>query len=113
MICEITPSNGPWFEITKLLKLCDEAFNESAASISRKGMPMNRIACVAHMLCDERFLACIIPLTVGMEAGKFTLSNASSMSQTVLQKIPGTDLTSTPYEQRISKVEKSLTFFLV
>jgi hypothetical protein len=68
MIREITPSNGPWFEITKLLKLCDEAFNESAASISRKGMPMNRIACVAHMLCDERFLACIIPLTVGMEA---------------------------------------------
>jgi hypothetical protein len=31
-------------------------------------MPTNRIACVAHMLCDERCLACIIPLSVGMEA---------------------------------------------
>jgi len=26
-------------------------------------MPTNRIACISHMHCDERFLACIIPLT--------------------------------------------------
>jgi hypothetical protein len=51
-----------------LLKLCDEAFNKSCASISRKGMPTNRIACISYMLCDERFLACIIPITVGTEA---------------------------------------------
>jgi len=69
MIRETTPSNGPWFEVINLLKLCDEAFNESTASIARKGMPTNRIACVAHMLCDERFLACYIPLTVGTAAG--------------------------------------------
>jgi len=68
IIREITPSNCPWFEIINVLKLCNEAFNESAASMSRKGMPVNRIACVAHMLCDERFLACIIPLTVATEA---------------------------------------------
>jgi hypothetical protein len=68
MIREVTPSNGPWFEIINLLKLCDEAFNESASSISRIGLPTNRIACVAHMLCDERFLACVIPLTVTTEA---------------------------------------------
>jgi len=68
IIWEITPCNGPWFEIINVLKLCDEAFDKSAASISRKGMPVNRIACVAHTLCDERFLACIIPLTVAMEA---------------------------------------------
>jgi hypothetical protein len=68
IIREITPSNGPWFEIINVLKLCNEAFNKSATSISRKGMPVNRIACVAHMLCDERFLACIIPLTVATEA---------------------------------------------
>jgi hypothetical protein len=68
IIREITPSNCPWFEIINVLKLCNEAFNESAASMSRKGMPVNRIACVAHMLCDERFLAYIIPLTVAMEA---------------------------------------------
>ena len=51
-----------------LLKLCDEAFNKSCASISRKGMPTHRIACISYMLCDERFLACIIPITVGTEA---------------------------------------------
>jgi hypothetical protein len=67
MIQEITPSNGPWFEVMNLLKLCDEAFTKSAASISRKGMSMNRIACIAHMLCNERFLACIIPLMMGKE----------------------------------------------
>jgi hypothetical protein len=49
--------------------LCDEAFNESTALIARRGMPMNRIACIAHMLCDKRFLACYIPLTVGTVAG--------------------------------------------
>jgi hypothetical protein len=70
MIGEITLSNGPWFEVMDLLKLCNEAFNKSTASISRrKGMPTNKIACIAHMLCDERFLACIIPLTVGTGAG--------------------------------------------
>jgi hypothetical protein len=68
MMREITPSNGPWFEMNNLLKLCDEAFNKSAPSISRKGMPKNRIACVAHMVCVERFLAFIIPLSVGTEA---------------------------------------------
>jgi hypothetical protein len=31
-------------------------------------MPTNRIACIAHMLCNKRFLACIIPLTDGTEA---------------------------------------------
>jgi hypothetical protein len=68
MIREMTPSNGPWFEVVNLLKLCDEAFNEPAAAVSQKGMPTNRIACISHMLCDERFLACIIPITVGTEA---------------------------------------------
>jgi len=68
MIREVTPSNVPWFEVMNLLKLCDEAFNESSASISRKGMPTNCIACISHMLCDERFFACIIPITVGTEA---------------------------------------------
>jgi len=64
----MTPSNGPWFEVVNLLKLCEEAFNESAAAVSRKGMLTNQIACISHMLCDERFLACIIPITVGTEA---------------------------------------------
>ncbi len=60
---EITPVNGPWFEVIQLLRHCDEAFNESAAAVTWKGMPTNRIACISHMLCDEKFLACIIPLT--------------------------------------------------
>jgi len=69
IVREMTPSHGPWFEVINILKLCDEAFNESASSIARKGMPTNRITCVAHMLCDERFLVCIIPLTVTMAPG--------------------------------------------
>jgi len=63
MIREISPDNGPWFEVIPLLKMYDEAFNDSVASITRKGMPTNCIACISHMLCDERFLVCIIPLT--------------------------------------------------
>jgi hypothetical protein len=63
MIWEISPDNGPWFEVIQLLKMCNEAFNESVASITLKGMPTNCIACISYMLCDERFLACIIPLT--------------------------------------------------
>jgi hypothetical protein len=63
MMHEITPVNGPWFEVIQLLRHCDEAFNESAAAVTRKGRPTNRIACISHMLCDEKFLACIIPLT--------------------------------------------------
>jgi hypothetical protein len=69
IICERTPSHGPWFEVINILELCNEAFNESASLIARKGMPTNQIACVAHMLCDERFFACIILLTVTMEPG--------------------------------------------
>jgi hypothetical protein len=46
-----------------LRKMCKEANNESVASITWKGMSENCIACISHMLCDERFLACIIPLT--------------------------------------------------
>jgi hypothetical protein len=63
MMREITPVNGPWFEVIQLLCHCDEVFNESAAAVTQKGMPTNRIACISHMLCDEKFLACIIPLT--------------------------------------------------
>jgi hypothetical protein len=69
IIREMTPSHRPWFEVINIFKLCNEAFNESASSIARKGMPTNRIACVAHMLCNERFLTCIIPLTVTTEPG--------------------------------------------
>lgn len=61
IIREMTPSNGPWFEINNILKLCYESFNESAASVAREGMPTNRIACIAHMLCNRGFLAFNIP----------------------------------------------------
>jgi hypothetical protein len=55
MIQEITLTNEPWFEVIQLVKMCDKAFNESAACIALKGMPTNCIACIPHMLCDERF----------------------------------------------------------
>jgi hypothetical protein len=34
MTQEITPTNGPWFKVIQLLKMCDKAFNESAATIA-------------------------------------------------------------------------------
>jgi hypothetical protein len=67
IIHEMTPSHGPWFEVINILKLCNEAFNKSASSIARKGMPTNQIPFVAHILHDKRFVACIIPLTVTVE----------------------------------------------
>jgi len=63
IIREIEPEKGPWDELLTLLCNCDEAFNESSAAITAKGLPLNRIACISHILCDEKFLACIIPLS--------------------------------------------------
>jgi hypothetical protein len=63
MIQEITPTNGLWFQVIQLLKIDDEAFKKSAASFTHKGMPTNHIACISHVLCDERMLACNILLT--------------------------------------------------
>jgi hypothetical protein len=63
MMHEITPVHGPSFEVIQLLCHCDKVFNESAIAGTWKGMPTNRIACISHMLCDEKFFTCIIPLT--------------------------------------------------
>jgi hypothetical protein len=59
IISEIEPEKGPWGELLTLLRNCDEAFNESSAAITAKGLPLNRIACISHMLCDEKFLASV------------------------------------------------------
>jgi hypothetical protein len=95
MIKEITPDVGPWGEVISLLRNCDDAFNESAAAISQKGMPLNRIACVAHLLCDERFLACIIPLSDGATAG----SAASRPSELDQMKATGKTRINAVYEE--------------
>jgi hypothetical protein len=65
---EVNPTNGPWWELTQLLRNCEEAFNDSAASLHQVGMPTNRIACISHMLCDERVVACLIPLSVPVQS---------------------------------------------
>ena len=59
IISEIEPEKGPWGELLTLLRNCDEAFNESSAAITAKGLPLNRIACISHMLCDKKFLASV------------------------------------------------------
>jgi len=61
MIKEIRPDyGGPCFEVMQLLHNCDGAFNDSAADLWQVGMSANFIACISHMLCDERILACLI-----------------------------------------------------
>ena len=67
MLHETTPDSGPWFEIISLSRKCDEAFDDFVAAVRHRGMPANRIACISHILYDEHFLACNIPLsdTVG------------------------------------------------
>lgn len=67
-VAEVNPTNGPWWELTQLLRNCEEAFNDSAASLRQVGMPANRIACISHMLCDERVVACLIPLSVPVQS---------------------------------------------
>jgi hypothetical protein len=59
MLQELKLYNGPWFEVTQVLCSCDEAFNDSAASLRQIDMPANQIACISHMLCDKCILACI------------------------------------------------------
>jgi hypothetical protein len=68
MIHKIRPDHGPWLEVTQLLHNCDEAFNDSAAALWQIGMPANWNAYVSHMLCDERVLACLIPISVPVQA---------------------------------------------
>ena len=60
VVSQLTPTHGPWDQVTQLLRHCDEAFNESTVSVKQAGMPANRIACVSHMLVDER----VTPLLV-------------------------------------------------
>jgi hypothetical protein len=67
MIKEVNPEHGPWFELTQLLHNCDKAFNDSAAALHQVGMPANHIACIAHMLCDEHILACLISLSLPVQ----------------------------------------------
>ena len=68
MLQELKPNHGPWLEVVQVLRMCDEAFNESAAALRQLGMPANRIACISHMLCDERIVACLIPISVPVPA---------------------------------------------
>jgi len=67
MICETMPDNGPWGELVALLRNCDAAFNDSTAAIKSSGMPLNRIACVSHLLVDKKFLAFIFPCRMGLD----------------------------------------------
>ena len=53
MVKQISPDHGPWHEVMQLLCNCNEAFDDSAAALRLVGMPANRTACIAHMLCDE------------------------------------------------------------
>jgi len=68
LVPEVSPTNGPWLELTQLLQNCDKAFNNSAASLCQVGMPANHNACISHMLCDERIVACLIPLSVPVQS---------------------------------------------
>jgi hypothetical protein len=64
---ELSPTHGPWHEVVQLLCHCNEAFDDSAAAIKLAGMPADCIACIAHILCDERVTACLIPLSVPVQ----------------------------------------------
>jgi len=64
MMKQLSPTHGPWHEVVQLLHHCDKAFDESAATIKLFGMSANCIACIAHMLCDDRVITCLIPLSV-------------------------------------------------
>jgi hypothetical protein len=51
LLAEVRLTNNPWLELTQLLQNCDEAFNDSAASLCKVGMPANRIAWIfSHAL---------------------------------------------------------------
>ena len=38
VVSQLTPTHGPWEQVTKLLHQYDAAFNESAAAIKQAGM---------------------------------------------------------------------------
>ena len=67
MMKQLSPTHGPWHEVVQLLCHCNEAFDDSAAAIKLAGMPADCIACIAHILCDERVTACLIPLSVPVQ----------------------------------------------
>jgi hypothetical protein len=68
MVKQLSPTHGPWHEVVQLLGHCDKAFDDSAAAIKHVGMPANHVACIAHKLCDEQVIACLIPLSVAVQS---------------------------------------------
>ena len=60
VVSQLTPTHGPWDKVKQLLTHCDEAFNESTSLAKQAGMPANRIACVYHMLTDERVIFFVV-----------------------------------------------------
>jgi hypothetical protein len=75
--------------VIQLLYHCDEAFNESAGDMERHAY---RIACIYCMLCDERFLACIIPLSDVVEPAA-RLAELDQIKATGKTKLMCTNLT--------------------
>jgi hypothetical protein len=59
-VSQVSPTNGPWEQVTQLLCHCEEAFDESAAAVKQAGMPANQIACVSHMLVDVRVILLLV-----------------------------------------------------
>ena len=60
VVSQLTPTHGPWDKVKQLLQHCDEAFNESTSSVKQADMPANQIACVYHMLTDERVIFFVV-----------------------------------------------------
>jgi hypothetical protein len=50
-------SARPWAAIVRVLTGCGTAFDDKAAPPKTMGQQANCIACIAHMLCDEKVVA--------------------------------------------------------
>jgi hypothetical protein len=59
----VTPVHGPWLDIKHILRACNVAFEESVIYNRKIGAPANRIACMSHMLCDERVRVLLVTAT--------------------------------------------------
>ncbi len=90
MVSQVSPTNGSWEQVPQLLCHYEEALDESAAASKQAGVPANQIACVSHMLVDER----VIPLLV-KAAEMFPASERPA--GLYHQKVAGSSRTSTQY----------------
>jgi hypothetical protein len=95
---QITPLHGPWAQIVLLLQNCstglDSTNDPTPINNQKMGPVANRIALIAHMLCDDRVKSVMMTLTSSANTSRF--NQPAMLDQT---KVTGVSLQQSVYNE--------------